>query len=95
MHGRVFSLMQVSNSCVLPLGMMLFGPLADIVKIETRVHFLFISASAIPIHSNMAKRAAFTAAHKLSSSSRQLLLLLACNWLCMTLRTASQSIQLT
>lgn len=29
MQGRVFSLLQVTNSCSLPLGMVLFGPLAD------------------------------------------------------------------
>lgn len=32
MHGRIFSFMQISTSCALPLGMALFGPLADIVK---------------------------------------------------------------
>ncbi|MBM7587494.1 DHA3 family macrolide efflux protein-like MFS transporter [Bacillus pakistanensis] len=35
MHGRMFSLVQISNSCALPLGMVLFGPLADIVKVES------------------------------------------------------------
>jgi DHA3 family macrolide efflux protein-like MFS transporter len=34
MHGRVFSLVQIANSCSLPLGMVLFGPLADRVSIE-------------------------------------------------------------
>ncbi|MEN1936829.1 MFS transporter [Paenibacillus sp. 102] len=34
MHGRVFSLVQISNSCALPLGMIIFGPLADIVQVE-------------------------------------------------------------
>lgn len=29
MHGRVFSFMQIASSCALPLGMLLFGPLAD------------------------------------------------------------------
>ncbi|MBS1370013.1 MAG: MFS transporter [Lentisphaeria bacterium] len=34
MHGRVFSLVQVSNSCALPLGMVLFGPLADFFPVQ-------------------------------------------------------------
>lgn len=34
MHGRVFSLVQISGSCALPLGMMIFGPAADIVRIQ-------------------------------------------------------------
>lgn len=33
-QGRVFSFMQISTSCALPLGMVLFGPLADTVKIQ-------------------------------------------------------------
>lgn len=35
MQGRVFSLVQVTNSCALPFGMVLFGPLADSVQVET------------------------------------------------------------
>lgn len=35
MHGRVFSFLQVSNSFALMLGMLLFGPLGDVVKVET------------------------------------------------------------
>lgn len=34
MLGRVFSIIQIIASAVLPLGMVLFGPLADIVSIE-------------------------------------------------------------
>ena len=34
MQGRVFSFMQISTSCALPLGMMVFGPLADAVRIQ-------------------------------------------------------------
>lgn len=34
MHGRVFGLMQISTSCALPLGMVVFGPLADRVPIQ-------------------------------------------------------------
>lgn len=34
MQGRVFSFMQISTSCALPVGMMVFGPLADVVRIQ-------------------------------------------------------------
>ncbi|WP_130862756.1 MFS transporter [Bacilliculturomica massiliensis] len=34
MHGRVFSFMQIASSCSLPLGMMLFGPLADVFEVQ-------------------------------------------------------------
>lgn len=34
MHGRVFSLVQISGSCALPLGMMIFGPLSDLLPIQ-------------------------------------------------------------
>lgn len=49
MHGRVFSLVQVSNSCALPLGMVLFGPLGDIVKVESILMFagLLVIACAL------------------------------------------------
>lgn len=45
MHGRIFSFMQISTSCALPLGMALFGPLADIV----RPQFLLITAGIIVV----------------------------------------------
>lgn len=35
MHGRIFSFMQIATSCSLPLGMVLFGPLADIIKVQS------------------------------------------------------------
>lgn len=35
MHGRVFSLVHVGNSCALPLGMALWGPLADRVSVQS------------------------------------------------------------
>ncbi len=35
MQGRMFSLLQVSTSCALPFGMMIFGPMADFVRVET------------------------------------------------------------
>jgi DHA3 family macrolide efflux protein-like MFS transporter len=34
MQGRVFSVMQMINTTVMPLGMLVFGPLADVVAIE-------------------------------------------------------------
>lgn len=40
MHGRIFSLVQVANCCALPLGMVLFGPLADHFRIQ---HLLVIA----------------------------------------------------
>ncbi|MEK4236979.1 MFS transporter [Paenibacillus sp. FSL H7-0714] len=43
MQGRVFSLVQVTNSCALPLGMVLFGPLADRVQVETILIFAGIA----------------------------------------------------
>lgn len=33
MQGRVFSFMQIATSCALPLGMVLFGPLADRIAV--------------------------------------------------------------
>lgn len=35
MQGRVFSFMQIATSCALPLGMTVFGPLADLVPVQT------------------------------------------------------------
>lgn len=34
MHGRIFSFMQIATSCALPLGMTVFGPLADLVRVQ-------------------------------------------------------------
>lgn len=34
MQGRIFSFMQIATSCALPLGMIFFGPLADIINIQ-------------------------------------------------------------
>ncbi|WP_036770012.1 MFS transporter [Photorhabdus australis] len=35
MMGRVFSLVQISMSCSLPLGMVLFGPVADYISVQS------------------------------------------------------------
>lgn len=45
MQGRVFSFMQISTSCALPLGMALFGPLADILPVQ----LLLITGGAVVI----------------------------------------------
>jgi MFS transporter, DHA3 family, macrolide efflux protein len=34
MHGRVFALVQIVSSAAMPLGMLVFGPIADIVQVE-------------------------------------------------------------
>lgn len=39
MQGRVFSLIQITASIMTPLGMVLFGPLADMVRIELLMIF--------------------------------------------------------
>lgn len=44
MHGRIFSFMQIATSCALPLGMVLFGPLADLFKVQT---LLLISGAIV------------------------------------------------
>lgn len=47
MHGRVFSFMQISTSCALPMGMMLFGPLADLVPIQ---YLLIVCGSLVMLY---------------------------------------------
>ncbi|WP_289994305.1 MFS transporter [Photorhabdus laumondii] len=44
MMGRVFSLVQIAMSCSLPLGMVLFGPIADYISIQS---LLMISGGLI------------------------------------------------
>lgn len=39
MHGRVFSMIQITNACAFPLGTMMFGPLADIISVQTILIF--------------------------------------------------------
>lgn len=34
MHGRIFSFMQIATSCALPLGMTVFGPMSDMIRIQ-------------------------------------------------------------
>lgn len=35
MQGRVFGMLQIANACALPFGTVLFGPLADIISVQT------------------------------------------------------------
>jgi DHA3 family macrolide efflux protein-like MFS transporter len=46
MHGRVFSFMQIATSCTLPIGMVLFGPIADKVRIQS---LLIIAGSLVTV----------------------------------------------
>ncbi len=41
MHGRMFSLVQIANSCALPLGMIIFGPLSDMFSVEILLIYLW------------------------------------------------------
>lgn len=34
MQGRIFSFMQIASSCALPFGMLVFGPLSDLVAVQ-------------------------------------------------------------
>ena len=43
MHGRIFSLMQIATSCALPLGMVVFRPLADQISIQ----MLFVISGSV------------------------------------------------
>ena len=43
MHGRIFSLMQIATSCARPLGMVVFGPLADQISIQ----MLFVISGSV------------------------------------------------
>mgnify|MGYP002509738276 FL=1 len=43
LQGRIFSFMQITSSCALPLGMLFFGPLADITNIQN----LFIISGSL------------------------------------------------
>lgn len=52
MHGRVFSFMQISTSCALPMGMMLFGPMADIIPIQ---YLLIVCGSLVVLYTLFVK----------------------------------------
>ena len=44
MQGRMFSLVQIANSCALPLGMIIFGPLSDMFSVEILLIYADIRA---------------------------------------------------
>lgn len=46
MQGRVFSIVQIANACALPLGTIIFGPMADIISVQT---ILLFTGSAVVI----------------------------------------------
>lgn len=45
MQGRIFSVMQITTTCALPLGMVLFGPLADYIPVQV----LFIVSGVLVV----------------------------------------------
>lgn len=49
MRGRIFSFMQIATSCALPLGMVVFGPLADIVRVQTLLVTAGILVAAVSL----------------------------------------------
>lgn len=55
MQGRVFSLMQISTSCALPFGMLLFGPLADQIPVQTLLIGSGILAVLVGVITKLAK----------------------------------------
>jgi DHA3 family macrolide efflux protein-like MFS transporter len=44
MQGRVFSFVQIAGSGIMPLGMAIFGPLADVVRIQV---LMIVSGAAL------------------------------------------------
>lgn len=49
MQGRVFSMIQIANSCALPLGTLIFGPLADAIAVQTILLYAGISVVVFAI----------------------------------------------
>lgn len=56
MHGRIFSFMQIATSCALPLGMVLFGPLADIFRVQS---LLIASGTVVVVISSLVYATSF------------------------------------
>lgn len=55
MQGRIFSFMQIATSCALPLGMVAFGPLADVMPVQSLLNaaglmILILSLAAWKMH---------------------------------------------
>lgn len=49
MYGRVFSIVNIIGSGIMPLSMILFGPLSDIISIEIILIIAGILFMAIPL----------------------------------------------
>lgn len=45
MQGRIFSIIQIANSCALPIGTILFGPLADFISVQ----YIFLLTGSVVI----------------------------------------------
>ncbi|MEG0077166.1 MFS transporter [Anaerorhabdus sp.] len=58
MQGRVFSFMQITTSCMLPIGMMVYGPLSDYIPVEFILIFagILVIVSASVFHFSKALR---------------------------------------
>lgn len=50
MLGRVFAIVQIANSCALPIGSALFGPLGDIFQIQGILFFCGITVILIALY---------------------------------------------
>lgn len=51
MQGRVFSIVQIANACALPLGTIIFGPMADIISVQTILIFTGFAVVSFAIFS--------------------------------------------
>ena len=56
MQGRIFSFMQIATSTALPLGMVIFGPLADRVSVQSILVFGGLSVVAVTAYVFMGKK---------------------------------------
>lgn len=53
LHGRIFAFMQIANGCAFPLGMLLFGPLADTFSLHGL--FVFCGVAVLLLTLSMAR----------------------------------------
>ena len=49
MHGRIFAIVSMIASGIMPLSMVVFGPLADFMKIETIIIITNVVFLIVPI----------------------------------------------
>lgn len=49
LHGRVFAFMQIATSCAFPLGMLIFGPLADVFPLPYLIIACGIATCALAL----------------------------------------------